>query len=74
MSEQNLPAGLNVGDERPDRNLALELVRVTEGTGPDADVAVDPIDGTIRVIESEHRLSKIRAHCAIDYDNARSKA
>lgn len=106
MSEEHLPAALKVGYERPDRNLALELVRVTEaaamaagrwvgrgdkngadgaaveamrtmistvsmngvvvigegekddapmlyngehvgeGTGPDADVAVDPIDGT----------------------------
>lgn len=106
MSESNVPAELKVGYERPDRNLALELVRVTEaaamaagrwvgrgdkngadgaaveamrtmissvsmngvvvigegekddapmlfngehvgdGTGPDADVAVDPIDGT----------------------------
>src|SRR6478752_7321152 len=106
MSEEQLPAELKVGYERPDRNLALELVRVTEaaamaagrwvgrgdkngadgaaveamrtmistvsmngvvvigegekddapmlyngehvgeGTGPDADVAVDPIDGT----------------------------
>src|SRR6478736_4535376 len=106
MSEEQLPAALKVGYERPDRNLALELVRVTEaaamaagrwvgrgdkngadgaaveamrtmistvsmngvvvigegekddapmlyngehvgeGTGPDADVAVDPIDGT----------------------------
>jgi fructose-1,6-bisphosphatase II len=106
MSEEHLPAELKVGYERPDRNLALELVRVTEaaamaagrwvgrgdkngadgaaveamrtmistvsmngvvvigegekdaapmlyngehvgeGTGPDADVAVDPIDGT----------------------------
>ena len=106
MSEDHLPASLKVGYERPDRNLALELVRVTEaaamaagrwvgrgdkngadgaaveamrtmistvsmngvvvigegekddapmlfngehvgeGTGPDADVAVDPIDGT----------------------------
>src|SRR6476469_7616354 len=106
MSEEQLPAPLKVGYERPDRNLALELVRVTEaaamaagrwvgrgdkngadgaaveamrtmistvsmngvvvigegekddapmlyngehvgeGTGPDADVAVDPIDGT----------------------------
>jgi fructose-1,6-bisphosphatase II len=106
MPEKNLPADLHVEYERPDRNLALELVRVTEaaalaggrwvgrgdkngadgaavaamrtmistvemngvvvigegekddapmlyngervgdGTGPDADVAVDPIDGT----------------------------
>jgi fructose-1,6-bisphosphatase II len=106
MSEEQLPAELKVGYERPDRNLALELVRVTEaaamaagrwvgrgdkngadgaaveamrtmistvamngvvvigegekddapmlfngehvgeGNGPDADVAVDPIDGT----------------------------
>ena len=106
MTEENLPSELKVGYQRPDRNLALELVRVTEaaalaagrwvgrgdkigadgaaveamrtmistvtmngvvvigegekdqapmlyngervgeGTGPDADVAVDPIDGT----------------------------
>jgi len=106
MSEQSLPEEPHTGYERPDRNLALELVRVTEaaalaggrwvgrgdkngadgaavaamramistvemngvvvigegekdeapmlyngervgdGTGPDADVAVDPIDGT----------------------------
>jgi fructose-1,6-bisphosphatase II len=105
MSERTTSAGLNAGLERPDRNLALELVRVTEaaamaagrwvgrgdkagadgaavaamhqklstvrmnglvvigegdkddapmlyngelvgeGTGPDADVAVHPIDG-----------------------------
>jgi fructose-1,6-bisphosphatase II len=30
MSEQTLPGELRVGAERPDRNLALELVRVTE--------------------------------------------
>src|SRR6476646_11238576 len=30
MSEEHLPAALKVGYERPDRNLALELVRVTE--------------------------------------------
>ncbi len=30
MSEQNLPSVLRVGVEAPDRNLALELVRVTE--------------------------------------------
>src|SRR6476659_841351 len=106
MTEENLPSELKVGYQRPDRNLALELVRVTEaaamaagrwvgrgdkngadgaaveamrtmistvamngvvvigegekddapmlfngehvgeGSGPDADVAVDPIDGT----------------------------
>src|SRR4029079_12036894 len=106
MSEQHLPSSLRVGVEAPDRNLALELVRVTEaaamagggwvgrgdkngadgvavnamrhligtvsmngvvvigegekddapmlyngervgdGTGPECDVAVDPIDGT----------------------------
>src|SRR6476661_391010 len=106
MSEEQLPAPLKVGYERPDRNLALELVRVTEaaamaagrwvgrgdkngadgaavramrtlvstvsmngvvvigegekdeapmlfngervgdGTGPECDVAVDPVDGT----------------------------
>ena len=106
MTEENLPSELKVGYQRPDRNLALELVRVTEaaamaagrwvgrgdkngadgaaveamrtmistvtmngvvvigegekddapmlyngeqvgdGTGPEVDVAVDPIDGT----------------------------
>src|SRR3954470_15233193 len=106
MSEQHLPSSLRVGVEAPDRNLALELVRVTEaaamaggrwvgrgdkngadgaaveamrtlistvsmkgvvvigegekddapmlyngervgdGSGPECDVAVDPIDGT----------------------------
>src|SRR6476619_7293908 len=106
MSEEQLPSELKVGYQRPDRNLALELVRVTEaaalaagrwvgrgdkigadgaaveamramistvsmrgvvvigegekdnapmlyngeqvgdGTGPEVDVAVDPIDGT----------------------------
>lgn len=30
MSEQHLPSSLRVGVEAPDRNLALELVRVTE--------------------------------------------
>ena len=30
MSEQHLPSALRVGVEAPDRNLALELVRVTE--------------------------------------------
>ncbi len=30
MSEEHLPPALKVGYERPDRNLALELVRVTE--------------------------------------------
>jgi fructose-1,6-bisphosphatase II len=30
MSEQHLPSSLRVGGEAPDRNLALELVRVTE--------------------------------------------
>src|SRR6476619_5866808 len=30
MSEQHLPSSLRVGREAPDRNLALELVRVTE--------------------------------------------
>jgi len=30
MSEQLLPSSLQVGGEAPDRNLALELVRVTE--------------------------------------------
>src|SRR5690349_5081342 len=64
MSE---PESLSVAPQSPDRNLALELVRVTEaaamaagrwvgrgdknggvgdGTGPECDVAVDPIDGT----------------------------
>ena len=63
--------GTGTGTGKPDRNLALELVRVTEaaamaagrwvgrgdkndadgvevgdGTGPECDVAVDPIDGT----------------------------
>src|SRR3954463_1910225 len=106
MSDTSVPGALRVGGERPDRNLALELVRVTEaaamaagrwvgrgekngadgaavramrslvstvsmngvvvigegekdeapmlfngervgdGTGPECDVAVDPIDGT----------------------------
>jgi len=30
MSDQTMPGSLQVGAERPDRNLALELVRVTE--------------------------------------------
>ena len=30
MTEENLPSELKVATERPDRNLALELVRVTE--------------------------------------------
>ena len=30
MTEENLPSELKVGYQRPDRNLALELVRVTE--------------------------------------------
>jgi fructose-1,6-bisphosphatase II len=30
MSDQAMPGVLHVGEERPDRNLALELVRVTE--------------------------------------------
>ena len=30
MSDQAMPGALHVGAERPDRNLALELVRVTE--------------------------------------------
>src|SRR3954463_13999245 len=106
MSDTSVPGALRVGGERPDRNLALELVRVTEaaamaagrwvgrgekngadgaavramrslvstvsmngvvvigegekdeapmlfngervgdGTGPEVDIAVDPIDGT----------------------------
>ena len=29
MTEENLPSELKVGYQRPDRNLALELVRVT---------------------------------------------
>src|SRR6478752_3307740 len=55
-----LSPSLAVGIDEPDRNLALELVRVTEAaaiagghwvgfgdkTGPECDVAVDPIDGT----------------------------
>src|SRR3954447_12870664 len=106
MSDTSVPGALRVGGERPDRNIALDLVRVTEaaamaagrwggrgdknggdgaavdamrklinsihmrrtvvmgegekdeapmlfngeqvgdGTGPEVDVAVDPIDGT----------------------------
>src|SRR6185312_7257802 len=71
----NVPPTLEVQPQAPDRNLALEIVRVTEsaamaaarhvgrgdknkapmlfngeevgdGTGPEVDVAVDPIDGT----------------------------
>src|SRR3954447_20354725 len=30
MTDSNVPAALSVGAEAPDRNLALELVRVTE--------------------------------------------
>ena len=30
MSDATVPGELQVGGERPDRNLALELVRVTE--------------------------------------------
>src|SRR4051795_7506909 len=30
MSDSSVPGSLRVGGERPDRNLALELVRVTE--------------------------------------------
>jgi fructose-1,6-bisphosphatase II len=30
MTDASMPGSLRVGDERPDRNLALELVRVTE--------------------------------------------
>jgi fructose-1,6-bisphosphatase II len=30
--------------------------------------------GTIRMIESEHRLSKLRAYSSVDYDSAQSKA
>ena len=30
MSDSSVPGSLQVGGERPDRNLALELVRVTE--------------------------------------------
>ena len=34
MSEQLLPSSLQVGGEAPDRNLTLELVRVTEPGSP----------------------------------------
>jgi fructose-1,6-bisphosphatase II len=121
MSEQHLPSSLRVGVEAPDRNLALELVRVTEaaamaggrwvgrgdkngadgaaveamralistvsmdgvvvigegekdeapmlfngeqvgdGTGPQVDVAVDPIDGTTLTAKGQSNAVSVLA-------------
>jgi fructose-1,6-bisphosphatase II len=121
MSEQLLPSSLQVGGEAPDRNLALELVRVTEaaaisggrwvgrgdkngadgaaveamralistvamkgvvvigegekddapmlfngeevgdGSGPECDVAVDPIDGTTLTAKGQSNAVSVLA-------------
>jgi fructose-1,6-bisphosphatase/sedoheptulose 1,7-bisphosphatase-like protein len=113
------PAHLEVDEHAPDRNLALELVRVTEAAamaagrwlgrgdknGADGaaasamrtligtvgitggellrgvryrssiarthSLAMRSRSGTIRSIESEHQLSKLRACSAIDFEHAR---
>ena len=47
MSVGGVPGSLRVGAEQPDRNLALELVRVTEAAAMAAGrwVLVDPVGG-----------------------------
>jgi hypothetical protein len=54
MSKVTLPPELRVGAEQPDRNLALDLVRVTEAAAMAA---------------GYHQLSKRRAHSSIDFDH-----
>ena len=55
MSEVTLPPELRVGAGQPDRNLALDPVRVTEAAA---------------MAGGYHQLSKRRAHSSIDFDHA----
>ena len=49
----------------------LDGVRYRRGTARTHSIVMRSRSGTIRLIESEHRLSKLRAYSAIDFEHAR---
>ena len=56
------------------RHRRADGVRYRAGGATTHSLVMRSRSGTIRVIESEHQLSKLSASSAIDYDNAGSKA